>query len=200
MKTRAALALSVAGIVVTGSAALAVNTQVLNTTPAGTGNANSILLPDDTGNSPAPAAVVSAKAVPNATPKVDGGSTTPPPVKTVGKAESESQKGGRRTTASAKSGSVADRKGGTLTKKSDADPAQSQLGGTAGSQTSAGSAGSQPGGTAGTQTNAGSAVVSVPPGDDKGRLRTAPEPGDDKGKQRNAADPGEDSGGQGSDD
>ncbi|MFP3462018.1 hypothetical protein R5O87_14315 [Arthrobacter globiformis] len=192
MKTRAALALSVAGILVTGSAALAVNTQVLNTTPAGTGNANSILLPNNTGNPPVPAAVVSAEAVPDATPKVEGGNTTPPPVKTVGKPESESGKGGRRTTASTESGSDTDRRGGTVTKKSDADPAQSQPGGTAASQPDAGPAGSQ--------TNAGSAVVSVQPGDDKGGLRTASEPGDDKGKQRSAAEPGDDSGGHGSDD
>lgn len=64
MKTRAALALSVTGILVTGSAALAVNTQVLNTAPAGTGNANSVLLPNNSGSTPAPGAVTTAKATP----------------------------------------------------------------------------------------------------------------------------------------
>lgn len=186
MKTRAAFALSLAGILVTGSAALAVNTHVLNTTPAGTGNANRILLPSNTGNSRAPAAAINAKAVPNATPKVDGGSTAPAPVKAVGKPESENHKGGR--------------KAGTVTKKSDAGPAKSQPAGPAAFQPDAGPAGSQPDGTAASQTKAGPAVVSVQPGDDKGGLGTATEPGDDKGKQRNASEPAGNSGGHGSDD
>ena len=67
MKTRAALALSVAGFLMTGSAALTVNTQALNTPPAGTGNANSVLLPNNASRTPAPAAVVSAKATPAVT-------------------------------------------------------------------------------------------------------------------------------------
>ncbi|MFC9350579.1 hypothetical protein [Arthrobacter sp. NPDC057013] len=186
MKTRAALALSLAGILVTGSAALAVNTHVLNTTPAGTGNANRILLPSNTGNSPAPAAAISATAVPNVTPNVGGGSTPPPPAKTVGKPESENHKGGR--------------KAGSVTKKSDAGPAKSQPAGTTAFQPDAGPAGSQPDGTAASQTNASPAVVSVQPGDDKGGLGPASEPGTDKGKQRNASEPGGDSGGHGSDD
>jgi hypothetical protein len=186
MKARAALALSVAGILVTGSAALAVNTHVLNTTPAGTGNANRILLPSNTGNSPAPDAAISAKAVPNVAPRVDGGTTAPTPAKTVGKPESENHKGGR--------------KAGTVTKKSDAGPAKSQPAGTAPAQPDAGPAGSQPEGTAGSQTNASPAVLAARPGDDKGGLGAAMEPGDDKGKQRSASEPGEDSGGHGSDD
>ena len=48
MKTRAAVALSFAGILITGSAALAVNTQTLNNSnPGTTGDANKVLLPDD---------------------------------------------------------------------------------------------------------------------------------------------------------
>ena len=47
MKTRAALVLSVVGILVTGAAALAVNTYTLNSTHTSTlGNAGSVLLPD----------------------------------------------------------------------------------------------------------------------------------------------------------
>jgi hypothetical protein len=47
MKTRAALVLSVAGILVTGAAALAANTYTLNSTHTSTlGNAGSVLLPD----------------------------------------------------------------------------------------------------------------------------------------------------------
>jgi hypothetical protein len=78
MKTRAALALSVAGFLLTGSAALTVNTQALNTPPAGTGNANSVLLPNNASRTPAPAAVVSAKATPAVT-SVDGGGQLPTP-------------------------------------------------------------------------------------------------------------------------
>jgi hypothetical protein len=47
MKTRAALVLSIAGILVTGAAALAANTYTLNSTHTSTlGNADSVLLPD----------------------------------------------------------------------------------------------------------------------------------------------------------
>ncbi|WP_314194905.1 hypothetical protein [uncultured Arthrobacter sp.] len=72
MKTRAALAVSVAGFLVTGSAALAVNTQALNTPPAGTGNANSVLLPNNASRPPAPAAVDNGKATPDVTYVDDG--------------------------------------------------------------------------------------------------------------------------------
>jgi hypothetical protein len=78
MKTRAALALSVAGFLVTGSAALAVNTQALNTSPAGTGNANSVLLPNNASRTPAPAAVVNGKATPDVTSVNDGSQQTMP--------------------------------------------------------------------------------------------------------------------------
>jgi hypothetical protein len=47
MKTRAALVLSIAGILITGAAALAANTYTLNSTHSSTlGNAGSVLLPD----------------------------------------------------------------------------------------------------------------------------------------------------------
>ncbi|MDQ1059825.1 hypothetical protein QFZ23_003726 [Arthrobacter globiformis] len=181
MKTRAALTLTVAGILVTGSAALAVNTQVLNTTPAGTGNANSVLLPNNSGRTPAPAAVVSAKATPDVTSAVGGG-TVPATAKTAGAPES------------------GDDKGGTVTRNSDAGPAGSQPGRTVGSLSDADPAVSQPDGNVRSQTDAGPAVVSVQPGDDKGGLRTAPEAGDDRGGLRKASEPGDDSGGHGSGD
>jgi hypothetical protein len=182
MKARAALALSVAGILLTGSAALAFNTQVLNTTPAVTGNANSVLLPNNAGRTPTPAAVVSTKATPDAASLVLGDTTAPAPAKTAGAPESR------------------DDSGGTAARKSDAGPAGSQPGRTVGSQPNASPPGSQPEGTVGSHTAAGPAVVSVQPGDDKGGLRTRPEPGVDQGGQRKASEPGDDSGGRRSDD
>lgn len=182
MKTRAALAVSVAGILVTGSAALAVNTEVLNSTPSGTGNANSVLLPNNARRTPAPAAVVGAKATPDVTSVNDGGGTAPAPAETAGVPES------------------GDATGGTVTKKSDAGTAASQPDGTVGSQSHAGPVGSRPEGTVGSQPDASPAVVSVQPGDDKGGLRTVPEPGDDQGGQRKSSERGEGSGGHGSDD
>ena len=74
MKTRAALVLSVAGILVTGAAALAANTYTLNSTHTSTlGNAGSVLLPDVSATAaPAPAlsptnTVAGAQATPTAT-------------------------------------------------------------------------------------------------------------------------------------
>jgi hypothetical protein len=197
MKTRAALALSVAGILVTGSAALAVNTQVLNTTPAGTGNASSVLLPNNSGRTPSPAAaVVSSKATPDARSVAVGGSSAP--AKTAGAPEAGDDKGGRRTTP--ETGDDRDTKVGTVTRKSDAGPDVSQPDRTAGSQPDAGPDVSQPDRTAGSQPDAGPAVVSIQPGDDKGGLRTFPEQGSDQRGQRKASEPGDDSGGHGSDD
>lgn len=62
MKTRAALVLAIAGILVTGSAALAVNTQTLNNAHTGTtGNADRVLLPGGlTTATPAPADVAAS--------------------------------------------------------------------------------------------------------------------------------------------
>ena len=74
MKTRTALVLSVAGILVTGAAALAANTYTLNSTPTSTlGNAGSVLLPDVSRTAtPAPVpsptnTVASPQATPTAT-------------------------------------------------------------------------------------------------------------------------------------
>ena len=182
MKTRAALSLAVAGVFVTGSAALAVNTQVLNTTPAGTGNANSILLPDSSGRTPTPAVAASAKATPDAASA--GGGTAPATRKTAVPPETwdrnDDDNGGRQKAPLPVPG---DGKGGTVGEKNDGGPI-----------------GSQPTGTAGSRPAAGGSAVVVQPEDDKGGLRTGPEPGDDKGGQRKAAEPDDDSGGHGSDD
>jgi hypothetical protein len=193
MKTRAALALSVAGILMTGSAALAVNTQVLSTTPSGTGNANSVLLPNNSSSTAAPTGAVGLKAAPNVTSVVDGGSTVPARAKTTGAPpESGDGKGSRRTppssSPSSEPGDDRDQKDGTVTGTSDAGPAGPPPGGTFGSQSGATGAAGDP------------AVVPAQPGDDKGGLRTVREPGDDKGGQRKASEPKEDSGGHGSDD
>jgi hypothetical protein len=189
MKTRAALALSVAGILVTGSAALAVNTQVLSSTPSGTGNANSVLLPNNSSSSAAPTAAVGLKATPNVTSVVDGGSTVPARAKTTGAPESGDGKGSRRTPPpSSGPGDDRDHKDGAAVGTSDAGPAAPQPGGTIGS----------PSGGAGVAGDP--AVVPVRPGDEKGGLRAVREPGDDKGGQRKATEPKEDSGGHGSDD
>lgn len=71
MKSKAALALSIAGILITGSAALAVNTYTLNSSHTSTvGNASNILPPNDSATkAPVPA---SAPASPEATPKPTG--------------------------------------------------------------------------------------------------------------------------------
>lgn len=186
MKTRAALALSVAGILVTGSAALAVNTQVLNSTPAGTGTANRVLLPSSSDRMPAPAAVVSTEATPDVASAFKGGGAASACAKPADGAQSAGggadKCGGRRTGPSTEPANDRGTRAGTVTGEDDAGPARSQ-----------------PPGTAGAVPAAGSPAVVVRPGDDKGGLRMAPEPGDDKGGQRNTAEPGEDSGGHGSD-
>ena len=183
MKTRAALSLAVAGVLVTGSAALAVNSQVLNTTPAGTGNANSVLLPNDSGGSASPGVVASAKATPDVAPAAGSG-TAPATRKTAVPPETwdrnDDDNGGRQKAPLPAPG---DRNGGTVTEKNDGGPA-----------------GSQPTGTAGYQPATGGSAVVVQPEDDKGGLRTGPEPGDDKGGQRKADEPDDHSGGHRSDD
>ncbi|PNH85476.1 hypothetical protein [Arthrobacter sp. AFG20] len=190
MKTRAALALSVAGILVTGSAALAVNTQVLSSTPSGTGDANSVLLPTNSSSTAAPTAAVGLKATPNVTSVVDGGSTVTARAKSTGAPESGDGKSGRRTLPPPSSGPGDDRDhtDGTVTGTSDAGPAAPHPGGSIGSQ------------SGGAGTAGDPAVVPVQPGDDKGGLRAVREPGDDKGGQRKTAEPKKDSGGHDSDD
>lgn len=75
MKTRTALVLSVAAVLVTGSAALAVNTRTLgNSSPGFTGTANEILLPQNATTPDLPAPVGSPAPTP-----VDNSSTRPAP-------------------------------------------------------------------------------------------------------------------------
>jgi hypothetical protein len=84
MRTRAAVALSFAGVLITGSAALAVNTQTLsNSTTGTTGDANRVLLPEDSaaGTSaatlaPTPADVAGPGATPPASPSPGPGDNT----------------------------------------------------------------------------------------------------------------------------
>jgi len=84
MKTRTALVLSVAGVLLTGSAALAVNTRTLgNSSTSFTGTSNEVLLPQNatTPVSPAPAGT-DAPAVPAVPSPGDDSSTFPDPAGT----------------------------------------------------------------------------------------------------------------------
>ncbi|RAM35533.1 hypothetical protein [Arthrobacter globiformis] len=167
MKTGAALVLSVAGILAAGSAALAVNTQVLNVSPPGTGNANIVLLPNGA-VPPAPAVSEGPAATPRAPRGPAAGQNTSTPAK-ASPAKTGSAKSGATASAAAKP---------APTKTAPASAAAN-----------AGSPGSAPsssgsGGTTGLTIQPAPApvvVVPVQPGDDKGGLRKAPEPGDDSG-------------------
>lgn len=161
MKTGAALALSVAGILAAGSAALAVNTQVLSVSPTGTGNANVVLLPN--GPVPAPATT----AAPKATPSETGAQKTASPVKS-----SPAKHGSAKTGAAAS----------TAAKPNPAKSAPVTAPGTAAGSATAPSSSGPRGGTVTVQpAPAPVVVVPVQPGDDKGGQRKAPGPGDDSG-------------------
>ena len=169
MKTGAALVLSVAGILAAGSAALAVNTQVLNVSPTVTGNANVVLLPNGSAP-PAPAITAGPKTTPQAPGAVAGAPKASTPSKS-GTAKPGSGKSGAATSTAAKPG-----------------PAQSApvtVPATAGSYVAAQPSSGPGGGTGGAVTvqpaPVQGGVVGVEPGDDKGGLRKAPEPGDDSG-------------------
>ena len=165
MKTGAALVLSVAGILAAGSAALAVNTQVLSVSPTGTGNANVVLLPN--GPVPAPATT----AAPKATPHGAGAQKTATPVK-ASPAKPGSAKTGAAGSTAAKPNPA----------KSTPVNAPGPAAGSAAAPSSSGPGGGSAGGPVTVQPAPGAAVVvPVQPGDDKGGLRKAPEPGDDSG-------------------
>lgn len=143
MKSRAALALSITGILVTGSAALAANTYTLNSSQTSTlGNAGNVLLPDTSVTaSPAPgraptSTVASPKATPQATSKPGSGKK------------------------------VDDSKTAPSKKPSPAPAPGSNQGGPVTAQPGAGS-----GGTIATQPPSGGGQIVIPPGDDKGGLR-----------------------------
>ena len=78
MKTRTALVLSVAGVLLTGSAALAVNTRTLgNSSTSFTGTSNEVLLPQNATTPVSPAPAVTAVPSPG-----DDSSTFPDPAGT----------------------------------------------------------------------------------------------------------------------
>ena len=90
MKTRTALVLSVAGVLLTGSAALAVNTRTFgNSSPSFTGTSNEVLLPQNatTPVSPAPASTDASARIPSPSGSLvpspgDDNSTSPGPAGT----------------------------------------------------------------------------------------------------------------------
>ncbi|WP_395404260.1 hypothetical protein ACHMXB_07930 [Arthrobacter sp. UC242_113] len=166
MKTGAALVLSVAGILAAGSAALAVNTQVLNVSPPGTGNANIVLLPN------------------GAVPPVPGTSAGPkaqvPRSPAAGQKTAAPAKSSPAKSGPAKSGAAAS----AAAKPAPAKTAPATVPGNAGSPASGPSSSGSGGGITGVTIQpapAPAVVVPVQPGDDKGGLRKAPEPGDDSG-------------------
>ncbi|PNH84259.1 hypothetical protein [Arthrobacter sp. AFG20] len=170
MKTGAALVLSVAGILAAGSAALAVNTQVLNVSPPGTGNANIVLLPNG-----AVPPISGTSDGPKATPQATG--TPAGAQKAATPAKSSSAKPG-----SAKSSAAASNAAKSNPAKSAPAAAHGIAGGSAAGPSSSGPGGGLAGGAVTVQpVPVPGSVIPVEPGDDKGGLRKAPEPGDDSG-------------------
>ena len=170
MKTGAALMLSVAGILAAGSAALAVNTQVLNVSPTGTGNANVVLLPNGA-VPPAPAATAGPKASPQATGSAAGAQKVSPPPKSS-----------PAKPAAGKSPAAAPNAAKPAPAKSAPPAAPGIAGGSAAAQPSSGPGGGTGGGTVIVQpAPVQGGVAPIQSGDDKGGLRKAPEPGHDSG-------------------
>lgn len=195
MKTRAALALSVAGIFLTGGAAFATS-QTLDNSVAGTADdTRSVIVADDSAaKTPAPA-VSSAKAGAKTTDDKQADDKKVPATRKASKpAEPGDDKGGLRSSTE-----PGDDNGGTA-----AAPAQNFVG--------SGSLSAEPGDDKGGlrttpepgDDNGGLRSDQAPrmaePGDDHGGLRTSTEPGDDKGGDHKAVEPGDDSGGHGNDD
>lgn len=169
MKTGSALVLSVAGILAAGSAALAVNTQVLDVSPPGTGNANIVLLPNGA-VPPVPGTSAGPKATPPATGTLAGAQQAATPAK------SSPAKPGP-----AKSGAAASNAAKSNPAKSVPATAPGNAAGSA-APPSSGPGGGPAGGAVTLQpVPVPAGVVPFEPGDDKGGLRKAPEPGDDSG-------------------
>ncbi len=94
MKKKTALVLTAAGVLLTGSAALAVNVQTLNGPPAGATPANTVLLPQNSTTTPPPhTSTPTASTVEDRSPAsspslppVTNGATTPhpPPLPVIG--------------------------------------------------------------------------------------------------------------------
>ncbi|MBT2546786.1 hypothetical protein [Arthrobacter sp. ISL-65] len=171
MKTGAALVLSVAGILAAGSAALAVNTQVLNVPPPGTGNANIVLLPDGA-VPPVPGTSDGPRATPQATGTPAGGQKGATPAKSSPAKPGSAKSGAAASSNAAKSNPA----------KSAPATAPGNAGGSAAAPSSSGPGGGSAGGAVTVQpVPVPGGMVPVEPGDDKGGLRKAPEPGDDSG-------------------
>jgi hypothetical protein len=105
MKTKTALALSVAGILLTGSAALAVNTQTLNGSHMGTtGNTDQLLLPAASVSSTPAVSIPTESAAPQPTttasssPEVRNAPRAPASAKPAPSRQPGDDKGGLRTT------------------------------------------------------------------------------------------------------
>jgi hypothetical protein len=162
MKTKAALALSLTGILLTGSAAIAANAQTLNSSHAGiSDDVKNVLVTDDSATrtaAPAPARVV-PKAAPKAATQTSDGK----------KADDKKASAAKKAARPAEPG---DDNGGKRTTPEPGD----DNGGLATAQTFTGSG--------------SSTTVTAEPGDDNGGLRTTPEPGDDNGGLRTTPEPG----------
>ncbi|MFF2243392.1 hypothetical protein ACFVTM_04345 [Arthrobacter sp. NPDC058130] len=181
MKTKTAIALSVTGVLLSGTAAFAANTtQTPNSPTSNDDTRNVIVIDDSSAKSPVPA-VTPANLTPK--PGTKASATTGdvtnaddnPAVATnnaVLPAATGDDRGGQRNAPE-----VGDHNGRATTA-----PAQTAVGN--GAAISAG-----PGKDRGTTRS------SAETGDDKGGTRTAPEAGDDKGGTRTAPEAGDDKGG-----
>jgi hypothetical protein len=180
MRTKAALALSLTGILLAGSAAIAANAQTLNSSRPGiSDDVKNVLVTDDSATrtaAPAP-----ARVVPKAAPQTSDGK----------KADDKKASAARKAARPAEPG---DDNGGKRTTPEPGD----DNGGLATAQTFTGSSmvTAEPG------DDKGGLRTTPEPGDDNGGLRSAQtssaaQPGDDKGGTRKVPEPGDDSGGHG---
>ncbi|MDQ0865619.1 hypothetical protein [Arthrobacter globiformis] len=198
MKTRAALALSVAGILLTGGAAFATTQSLSNTGPGTSDDTRSVPVTDDTATRTPVPAVSSATATAKASDDTQADHRKASAAKKASKpAEPGDDKGGLRTAAD-----PGDDNGGAAAAAAENFVGSGSLsiepGDDKGGLRTIPEPGDDKGGLRSDQ-----APRVAEPGDDHGGLRTTPEPGDDKGGDHNAAEPGDDSsgsGGHGSDD
>ena len=198
MKTKAALALSLTGILLTGTAALGANTRTLSSSTTGTSDdARNVLITDDSATrtaTPAPARVV-PKAAPKAASKTSDKMKADDKKASAAKKASHPAEPGDDTGGTRATPEPGDGHGGLV-------PVQTFTGN---GSTIAAEPGDDKGGLRTTpepgDDNGGRRQAQAPraaqTGDDKGGLRKGPEPGDDKGGLRKAPEPGDDSGGHG---
>jgi hypothetical protein len=198
MKTKATLALSLTGILLTGSAAIAANPQTLNSSHPGiSDDVKNVLVTDDSATRTA--APAQARVVPKAAPKAatqtsDGKKAddkkAPAAKKAARPAEPGDDNGGKRTTPE-----PGDDNGGLATAQTftgSSSTVTAEPGDDKGGLRTTPEPGDDNGGLRSAQTSSAAQA-----GDDKGGLRTTPEPGDDKGGASKATEPGDDSGGHG---